>query len=140
MDKVTPETAIALKDAGFPQPKQPKFGDFFYMDNETLMFQREIPRKGFLSWEFLNCEPEEDGFYSAELAEHNSHTFTFAPTATDIMKKLGRGYVLWHEDKPNVGWFCRLTGTFSIEAGWPFYHQNPAEAAAQAWLHKNKKR
>jgi len=105
---VTFETAQRLKEAGFPQPNW-SFGQYWYNKHSALFpFTNDI--------------------------RNAAKTWFFAPTATDILAQI-TGHSL----------------TFSIESGWhcffisrngviysDFQSDNPAEAAAAAWLQHKK--
>lgn len=127
----TYETALRLKQAGFPQPK-PEVHQFWY----GLIAQ----------WDELLClvgrwgQPGQKTLFSDRY--RNEHTYesikkwgTFAPSATDIMQVLGQDYVLWFDDSPKVmKWCCAKTSSTIHEASAPILHENAAEAAAAAFL------
>lgn len=122
---VTFDTAQRLKEAGFPQP-EPGDGQVWYDRYENL---------GVLS--LLHGAPGARPEISV-LLFGDSDTFSlfdmdgfvFAPMATDIMHHLP-GHAMTIEGE--------LWVIFDIETGDYIsdWHENPAEAAAQAWLHKN---
>lgn len=107
MDIVTFETAKRLKDAGFPQPA-PAFGQFWYDDRGVLFFVVESFDENPIPF---------NGIWVIEKAGEVIHvnrgvfseSLIYAPSATDI-------------------WIC-----VSPEQK-EFIHDNPAEAAALAWL------
>lgn len=131
---VNSETAKALKEAGFPQPK-PEVGQFWYRDGKEYVcyFEAEV---GFCFLELLTGESyTESDFLGAN----------FAPTAPDILNELGGMYYLSIEkfgavmhkevsDEAIVG-NHRCFGVDVIRSDI----KEPAEAAAIAWLEKNSK-
>ena len=129
-DFVSRQTAIALREAGFPQP-EPESGQTFFLTHHDgpYIYMRKgcgdtldlrSPR-GFWAWK----KPESSDLF-------------FAPSAIDILKELGERYVLWYDNSPRVlKWCCAKMANTIDETTHPFMHQNPAEAAAKAWL-KNK--
>lgn len=130
----TAETAQQLKDAGY---KQPDFstGQFWYNTYSALTFIGVYCNDGYFqlhsllsgrSKKLIPCTLPEDAY---------------APTATEIMQKLGQRFVLWFDDSPKImQWVCCQAGNSIHEAGEPILHPNPAECAAQMWLHFNGKK
>lgn len=122
---VTPDTARALKAAGFPQPKT-SAGQFWYDDEGDLyiILARNHHVHIDFFWPPKPFDPNED-----------APDQTFAPTATDILKAINApGYNLFYN--PLSGeYFCNgaAHGRFDF-----FNHTNPAEAAAMMWLAVNK--
>lgn len=112
-DYVTLETALKLKEAGFPQPIQ--LGQF------QLCYDLRFVDPP------LYCEDSKNGYI---FEDHDA----FAPRVTDILPYL-----------PNaIFWLCETSGAFVVDcpvgkAREMEYHINPAEAAAQMWLKRNKK-
>jgi len=129
-DIVTFETAVRLKEAGFPQPQpgagqwwhNPDFGLFvvgikWFADNREYRIFYPGTGKTVLKSEamFLKC--------------------AFAPTATDILREL--------RDGSNIGIMGKRFLCYSPDfehgidhPGTPI-NDNPAEAAAEAWLKLN---
>jgi len=119
---VTPETARKLKEAGFKQPSY-SMCQIWY-DPNGMKWIRMMPSY----W----TNPE-NGF---TVDNANFKLAAFAPTATDILQYLpGDSMAYVKEDKE---WFvfveCTETGDLSGRT-----HENPAEAAALAWLEKYAK-
>ena len=129
-DIVTLETAVRLKEAGFPQPQpgagqwwhNPDFGLFvvgikWFADNREYRIFYPGTGKSVLKSEamFLKC--------------------AFAPTATDILREL--------RDGSNIGIMGKRFLCYSPDfehgidhPGTPI-NDNPAEAVAEAWLKLN---
>lgn len=132
-DIVTLETAVRLKEAGFPQPQpgagqwwhNPDFGLFvvgikWFADNREYRIFYPGTGKSVLKSEamFLKC--------------------AFAPTATDILREL--------RDGSNIGIMGKRFLCYSPDfehgidhPGTPI-NDNPAEAVAEAWLKLNEKK
>jgi hypothetical protein len=124
-DTVTFETAVRLKEAGFPQPT-PEAGQWWYNPNGILFVV-------YLVHELV--ELHELGRRNTSIG-HYWEDWTFAPTATDILRELSSDCVLG--TKKLGGWICgswRLISSDYMKffvAG--MHDENPAEAAASAWL------
>ena len=132
-DITTFETAVRLKEAGFPQPQpgagqwwhNPDFGLFvvgikWFADNREYRIFYPGTGKTVLKSEamFLKC--------------------AFAPTATDILREL--------RDGSNIGIMGKRFLCYSPDfehgidhPGTPI-NDNPAEAVAEAWLKLNEKK
>lgn len=112
MQAVTFETAKRLAEAGFPQPS-PDYGQTWYTHDGS------------------------PGSVTS-LSKWSDNGEVFAPAATDILRELP-GWNLCYDTV--IGWHV----WFDDVAEWdycepPFFkHENPAEAAAQAWFYENKK-
>ncbi len=132
---VTPETANALKAAGFPQTEF-ETGQFWYGESKLpTLISKNFGEGEFICHYIGSGKSQRKRLSSTMLSEHD----VFAPTATDIMKALGQKYVLWYDDSPKMQmWFCAKTADLLSEAQPPFGHTSPAEAAALAFLDKNK--
>lgn len=139
-DIVTFETAVRLKEAGFPQPQpgagqwwhNPDFGLFvvgikWFADNREYRIFYPGTGKSVLKAQamFLKC--------------------AFAPTATDILREMPnyfyiRKYKHQTNDIQIFSIFCEEREAdddlSQIAKG---VSQNPAEAAAEAWLKLNPK-
>jgi len=110
MNVVSFETAKRLKEAGFPQPeKYYTKGEWFYLSRVCLLCAHDIEDRVTSS----NC---------------------LAPSATDILKELGKSFHLYYNEKSN-GWACWEQ---SMSSANDRFHDNPAEACAAAWLAKNE--
>ena len=118
-DIVTLETALRLRDAGFPQPT-PEFGQEWYNREYGLFVVGFIDAPYARATIIYNNRPS---VFSKNIP--NFSGCDFAPTATDILRELGPLFDL----SCDCGEFwCR------DEKDW-----NPAEAAAEAWLKLNPK-
>ena len=112
-DHVTFATAILLKDAGFQQPA-PAPGQFWYNKYEDIICWGHTVD----SW----GEPYEDAT-------------TFAPTATDILRELN-----FHHLRPLFGHKWAIHNHYELGDSFEICtNENPAEAAAEAWLKLNEK-
>lgn len=131
---LTFETAIRLKDAGFPQ-KETAFGQIWYLKDtfvRTCVFV-------YLTGGESKVRKFVERDTGIALLSYSMEGAVFAPTATEILKALGQKYVLWFDESPKVSqWFCAETGNLPSEAGRPFGNENPAEACAEAWLQLNE--
>ena len=112
----TLETAIDLRDAGFPQPDY-QFGQLWMTEDG-----RHDAFVGSKSW----------GTFKEWILE-NKIPVVFAPTATDILRELGGRYTLGSGKRL---FLCYLFQNGEIGDYWR--DENPAEACAKAWLEKNK--
>jgi len=108
------ETAVRLKESGFPQPT-PEAGQFWYNPNGILFVV-------YLVHEIV--ELYEIGRRNPSIG-HYWEDWTFAPTATDILRELGPLFDLSYDC---AEFWC------GDKKGW-----NPAEAAAEAWIKLNPK-
>ena len=121
------ETAKALRGAGFPVP-EPNHGQFWYLEYTgeleviTFVGGNGVHRMYIPFLKGMNSCAK-DAFLNGSV---------FAPTATDILRELGDGFVLKFED--NVLKCISLVDNIPT-----FCNQNPAEACALAWLEMKKK-
>lgn len=123
-DRATFETAHRLKAAGFPQPKPAPGQVWISQKYNTNIDEYGIIIAGkitFESGEWNNLSVVKKGIY------------TYAPTATDILRELGLEYDLCYDDFHEM-WICysnchRLRVTQTL---------NPAEACAIAWIAQNE--
>jgi len=121
MNTVTFVTAKLLADAGFPQP--------------ILSFlQRWCTKISAETFERHTIGFPGDKFYIYS-DSFDTSGICFMPTATDILKEL-------------PGWNLAYTNVFKWIVYWDapglaepiqFSHENPAEAAAQAWFYQHEK-
>lgn len=123
MQTVSFETAKALKEAGFPQPKKYERGQVGYYQ-----------LAGEFSDGFVLLSPVESMFSSDDVGEF----IAFAPIATDLIPP---GWVLVNYIDH---WVAISAGSLINSIGKnyeePYFaHDNPAEAAATAWLFMNQK-
>lgn len=133
----TPETAQRLKDAGFPQP-EPKPGQYWckipgYWDFYGLISRPHNRYEGdfwavFLPVSLLVPYPDHEAQIQSSLFD--DECLAYAPTATDILRQLGKGWVFLY-DSFRSEFLC---SKFPISV----YHENPAEAAALAWLSEHE--
>ena len=136
-DTVTFETAARLKEAGFPQPT-PEAGQWWYNPDYGI----------FLTGKLSPYDGRERHIYYPDTGNvffKNQVLFpdcVFAPTATDILRELSSDCVLG--TKKLGGWICgswRLISSDHMKffvAG--MHDENPAEAAAEAWLKLHDKK
>ena len=122
---VTPETARKLKEAGFKQP-EPAPGQMWYNVNDIPIFVvGETKSKVYyviFGVNLVYIEPKRDFVLN----------LVFAPTATDILRELGNQYVL-------RTWSIGEKFAVKHDNGEKCWNDNPAEAAALAWLEKYAK-
>ncbi len=131
-DIVTFETAVRLKEAGFPRPL-PQAGMFGYNDAGHLFVRTH---DGHTSNNRYGSVLLNGGNDNITLSKNDFKFVVFAPTATDILRELSSDCVLG--TKKLGGWICgswRLISSDHMKffvAG--MHDENPAEAAASAWL------
>ncbi len=119
------ETAKALREAGFPQAN-PTQGQFWYDDKKRMFVICAVNKKSV------------DGMWigrGTAFKSQMSDADIFAPTATDIMKELGRHFSMSID---YIGWIVRHHDLSEHGVG-RHVHENPAEACALAWLEMKKK-
>lgn len=135
-DIVIFETAVRLKEAGFPQPT-PEFGQEWYNPEYGLFVV------GFIDAPYARATiiyNNKSCVFSKNLP--NFSDCVFAPTATDILRELSSDCVLG--TKKLGGWICgswRLISSDHMKffvAG--MHDEAPAEAPAEAWLKLNEKK
>lgn len=120
-DYVTFETAVKLKEAGFPQPEI-RFSQMFYV---AFIDIEEIGR-----YVYITCVWDSD---SPCLATNP----IFAPRATDIMLHLPNLFQL--ASMNDGGMWAVLPPAHMEDEVLDEYSTNAAEAAAQMWLKLNQK-
>lgn len=131
-DRVTHETSLRLEAAGFPQPEI-AFGQAWYDELRQIDGMITNVNPGVSA--FFNFT---SGGYAVIYWSEFSGRFSFAPTATDILKELSI-VVFSH-------WFEFVEGKFQIRIFFQgggerqYFHSNPAEACAAAWLEINEKK
>lgn len=140
---VSAETALKLKNAGFPQPT-PEAGNAWYDINGKgrPLFVHEVTNSR-LSFVSIGNPG------AAITPPENFNNVAFAPTATDILRELGSDYCIKAD---NSGFECILgsrisrnpqvwahSSNQSVSFLLRYRHENPAEACAQAWLAKKSK-
>lgn len=141
---VTFDTARRLKEAGFPQP-EPEAGQFWYtVDRKLAIITHSVEHNlGFTVFNGLH-----EVWYAESVEIFND--VPFAPAATDILTATAK---LVHPNLIRVDistyssdnsceiqepQFFIYSFPYSKIAGHQFY-DNPAEAAALAWLALNEK-
>lgn len=128
MNIVSFETAKKLKAAGFPQP-EPEFGQVWYSDifkTKWLVGLERLPN-GLVVGKTVKIKIEEVGIWEQESGAYG----VFAPTAIDIYPKLNFDFRLAPMPK---GWQVNRASNGELISR----HENPAEAAAEAWLEVKK--
>lgn len=122
---VSAETALKLKEAGFPQPT-PEFLQVWYSDESPYM-ERIVM--------FNNALESRVVFLGADSIEYRyiDQLYAFAPTATDILRELGSDY-FFSAIGPNLFEVDKID-PYTV-GNEPCRHENPAEAAAKMWLAK----
>jgi len=117
------ETSRLLAEKGFPQPA-PEFGQVWYLSGKPHVC---IGHEGGGIYNFRSQKGME------ERTAVNYPTYFFAPTATDILDRIGYGLIGQFFD----GWiFCvQSPGGLKTSSN---AHENPVEACAEAWLSLNK--
>jgi hypothetical protein len=108
MDIVTFETARRMKSAGFPQPDYVEDGYFYILSQDTPV-------------NFVH------------VSGINTQDAAFAPTATDILLELPDYALVFDDSQRPPGFTCYDT-LRQNPSEYPKTHENPAEAAALAWL------
>lgn len=119
------ETAVKLKEQGLPQPT-PEAGQFWYNPDFGLFV---VGRMSFVDGKFRSIFYFETGkVYEKEEASFSD--CVFAPTACDILRELPE-HCLFKDGSTCEGFVCYKIGNFPHGKQC---HDNPAEAAALAWL------
>lgn len=142
IDHVTHETSQLLKNAGFPQPEI-TVGQFWYAELEykggelehsplCIVVENYSTRKK--SLRRLTCEKM--------TGEQGGRPHVFAPSAADILKELGKRFMLNHVVSSDTPAFVVLewaeAGISTIRIMREWIHTNSAEAAAACWLQINE--
>lgn len=129
---VTLATAQRLKDAGFPQPEF-AFGQFWYSLGYQINIYVRAARPNIKNHIFIG--------ETLTTQHHTANEVIFAPTATDILRELGSDYSICSFKISKVQWEVerRMMAGFNV-LPFTWVHENPAEAAALAWLSKNEKK
>jgi len=120
MKNVTFETAVKLKEAGFPQPT-PQRGQSWYNSAGVEYIITLSENLGF-------CDYSTSTSGMVWFGRGLNDGEIFSPTATDILQHLPG----WALEYTETGWVCYFHG-FDDFVG----HRNPAEAAAEAWTFEN---
>jgi hypothetical protein len=119
------ETALKLKEAGFPQAN-PSAGQVRYYDGSPLIIISTYAIELFSGqcFQVYVCHPGGDEIFSLTTEENN--LWVFAPTATDILRELDWTFTL--APPMNNEMWATVCGVDVFE------HENPAESCALAWL------
>lgn len=120
------ETAIALKEAGFPQP-EPKFGQFWYDAGAGIWV---VGESGPLVMRSLSSRAE------MALEDVDENAAVFAPTAIEILEQLPELYAIYRWD--TIGGWCIDIGEPREATGTPFSAKDAPQAAAKAYLELKK--
>lgn len=116
---VSKQTAIALRNAGFPQPPSVEHGQSWYScHDEVFYIESAFHKTGILPYQWFACYP------------------AYAPTATEILPHFSVPHLLWYDDEKQ--WCCTHVYYSATELDEVFAHENPAEAVAAAWLAYNR--
>lgn len=127
-DRVTPETAKRLRDAGFPQPT-PAPGQVWYDQNDSAFVIRSANKDGIWLCGFQSeFDPYGNLVYTSL---KNWKGVTYAATAPDILLMLGDE---WSLENSSGAFRCRSRGPQLL----PKLFANPAEATALAWFEQNQ--
>lgn len=128
-DIVNYETAVRMKKAGFPQPS-PEPGQIWYDPDFGPFF---VGRRSYIDGRDRNIFYPETG-KAFDKPEADFTAYAFAPTATDILRGL-----IFHHLRPLMGHRWAIHNYYelgdSVEIST---NENPAEAAAEAWLNMNE--
>ena len=137
---VTFETAKRLKEAGFPQP-EPERGQVWYLPNSVPAYcYGKCAGDSGPFYLFMYSEEKGLEVYSRNLVKWSSeiNEISFAPTATDIMWHLPSDYELYYSER-NEDFVLHIRDERNEISDF-FHDQNPAEAAAAAWLEIQKQK
>jgi len=133
-DIATFETAVRLKEAGFPQPI-PEAGQWWYNpDFGVFLVGKLYMVDGRLRNIFY---PDTGKGINKEIRLFVN--FVFAPTATDILRELLPLIFELYYSKTNDD-FVLQRRSDDDNTLYAFYNENPAEAVAEAWLKLNEKK
>ena len=137
-DIVSFETALRLKEAGFPQPSL-EVGQFWHSQYFGAYWLCVVTKQATKPFTYL-CPLD-----VIEWGHQFGHPGTpedtgspiFAPTATDILRELWFRFSL--KFGGNGKWIVLQTKDLNDREDQITTDPNPAEAAAQAWLIDNEK-
>jgi hypothetical protein len=119
---ISHSTAKQMAELGFPQP-EPKFGQVWY----TQIGNAVICSDSYRDIEYLHIEFCMPG---AIIARDNTDDMVYAPTVPDIMRELDSNMSFWAGD---FGFFVSDINDDE------FYDEIAEEAAAKAWIEKQRK-
>lgn len=153
-DIISYKTALALKEAGFPQPK-PEAGQVWYNNNgDAVIYLRSgfAPADGFVSiGDYFHLVYDTSVNYCVESSIRSSLDISiesflsnhcYASSATDLLRELPQMSLTYYfiEEADPSWWDVEFYDTITPEGQSLSEHPtNPAEALAAAWLEKNKK-
>lgn len=124
MNHVTFETALKLKEAGFPQP-MPEYGQSWYhigVDRPFMVIRVDGVIMAMGDAASLSEK------YPLLRTDVLPSKYAFAPTAIDILAELGWYYDISYNDISTQLWHVTTQNITKKR------HKNPAEAAAFVWL------
>lgn len=117
---ISHSTAKQMAELGFPQP-EPKFGQMWYDDKGRICaFMRLAGNVG--NWKFAGTH--------GNSFQESPKWYIYAPTVADIMRELGSNMSFWAGD---FGFFVSDINDDE------FYDEIAEEAAAKAWIEKQRK-
>ena len=132
MTHITPQTAAALKAAGFPQPN-PEIGQFWYLGNNLKwVMSHNLDTPGHFNMATVGSQ-----FATSFAPGQQLEYMEFAPAAEDILNALGMGWCAIvfapPEESPQSWCCCHFEdGAFSRHR----WSASLAEACASAYLDK----
>lgn len=117
---ISHSTAKQMAELGFPQP-EPKFGQMWYDDKGRICaFMRLAGNVG--NWKLAGT--------NGNTFQESPKWYIYAPTVADIMRELGSNMSFWAGD---FGFFVSDINDDE------FYDEIAEEAAAKAWIEKQRK-
>lgn len=129
-DIITYKTAVRLKNAGFPQP-EPEAGQLWYLQSGIIAW---VAKKRPFD-QFLLCDELGEPFIAMYLVF--GEDLVFAPTATDIFRKLPRySSIQMVEYEGSAMPVCEAIINNAYQS---FIEESIIESAAAAWLKTNEK-
>ena len=126
-DITTFETAVRLKEAGFPQPT-PQPGQFWY-DGDKELYVIYCDESPYIHAVFIGDD-------HAGFCEKQNEYDVLAPTATDILREMPGFCICYLDNGNSEGW----TTLNYYKEYCTFNAKSPAEAAAEAWIKLNDKK
>lgn len=129
-DILSYETAVRLKESGFPQPS-PEAGQVWHYDRQTSLIITFAYSTGQIDFATI-------GGITKSLVELPDHC-VFAPTATDILRELPPLVFELFYSRRNQDFLVQKRSDDDNPL-YCFDSENPAEATAEAWLKLNDKK
>jgi hypothetical protein len=129
-DHCTPQTARALKAAGFNQPEQ-KPGQFWYLQNKLYVIVSILTDTAGQTAILYEISEESRDVPPLPVRLPFSDVFVYSATATDIMRASGE-LELYCQDFDDKNTFT-CTAHYS-KSSWATNNFNPAEACAEEWI------